>query len=159
MTRGAAIASICAVTIGLDRITKLLAQEFLRARAPRIYLGDFFRLQYVENPGAFLSLGSGLSMDSRIWSLTVAVGLLLVIMAWILIKKRLDRWTTIALSLLLAGGAGNWIDRAFRRAHTVVDFMNVGIGGLRTGIFNVADMAITAGVAILIIRSLRDPQK
>ena len=95
-----------------------------------------------------------MSADSRIWILTVAVGVLLVGLGWVLFRKRLGAWTTVALSLLLAGGIGNWIDRAFRPSHRVVDFMNMGLGGLRTGIFNVADMAITAGVIILLVQSL-----
>jgi signal peptidase II len=40
---------------------------------------------------------------------------------------------------------------------SVVDFLNVGIGSLRTGIFNVADMAIMLGVALLLLAELRKP--
>jgi signal peptidase II len=54
---------------------------------------------------------------------------------------------------VVAGGASNWIDRlAFGR---VVDFMNVGLGPLRTGIFNVADVAIMVGVGLLILGDAR----
>ena len=58
--------------------------------------------------------------------------------------------TLIALALYIGGGLGNLIDRLFNNG-VVVDFMNVGVGSLRTGIFNVADMAIMAAVAILLI--------
>jgi len=58
-----------------------------------------------------------------------------------------------ALSLVLAGGVGNLIDRVFRDGR-VVDFMNMGVSAgdfsLRTGIFNVADLAIVAGVVLLV---------
>ncbi|NOU23715.1 MAG: signal peptidase II, partial [Methyloglobulus sp.] len=57
-----------------------------------------------------------------------------------------------AYSLLLAGGAGNLIDRVM--CGYVVDFMNIGVGSLRTGIFNVADIAVSVGVLILIADSL-----
>jgi signal peptidase II len=54
------------------------------------------------------------------------------------------------LALLIGGGVSNLVDRISRGA--VVDFLNLGIGSLRTGIFNVADMAIMSGIALLIVR-------
>jgi len=51
----------------------------------------------------------------------------------------------VALSLVVGGGIGNLIDRIFNQC-CVVDFMNLGIGSLQTGIFNVADVVITFGV-------------
>ena len=48
-----------------------------------------------------------------------------------------------------AGGTSNQIDRAARGS--VVDFINVGVGSLRTGIFNVADLAIVFGFALVLI--------
>jgi signal peptidase II len=56
----------------------------------------------------------------------------------------------LGLTLLAAGGASNWADRVVHGR--VVDFLNVGIGSLRTGIFNVADIAIMAGVVMLLYR-------
>ena len=61
------------------------------------------------------------------------------------------RWPGRALfgvALFVAGGASNLVDRI--AYGVVVDFMNVGIGPLRSGIFNVADMAIVLGVFILV---------
>ena len=57
------------------------------------------------------------------------------------------------LLLFLAGGVSNLIDRV--TLGRVIDFLSVGIGQLRTGIFNVADMAIIAGVVILIAEGIR----
>jgi signal peptidase II len=58
----------------------------------------------------------------------------------------------MALTLIVAGGAANLLDRLAYGA--VVDFLNLGIGGrLRTGIFNVADLAIAAGAAVLALSS------
>ena len=56
--------------------------------------------------------------------------------------------------IFLAGGASNLIDR-FTHGGYVVDFINLGIGSLRTGIFNVADIAITLGVLILLAHNRR----
>ncbi|HEX8522706.1 MAG TPA: signal peptidase II, partial [Tepidisphaeraceae bacterium] len=55
----------------------------------------------------------------------------------------------VGLTLVAAGGVSNLADRI---AHgSVIDFLNVGIGSLRTGIFNLADMAIMAGMAMLLL--------
>jgi len=62
-------------------------------------------------------------------------------------------WLLIGTSLVLAGGASNWVDRVVRGS--VVDFLNIGVGPLRTGIFNVADMAIMLGVAVLLLAPRR----
>jgi signal peptidase II len=57
------------------------------------------------------------------------------------------------VALFVAGGASNLLDRILYG--TVIDFMNVGIGPLRTGIFNVADMAIMLGAGILVLEGYR----
>jgi signal peptidase II len=55
--------------------------------------------------------------------------------------------------MFLAGGISNLVDRiALGR---VIDFLNVGIGPFRTGIFNVADVAIMAGIAVLLVEHWR----
>ncbi len=54
------------------------------------------------------------------------------------------------MRLLLGGAIGNLIDRV-RFDGLVIDFMNLGVGPLRTGIFNVADVAISCGAVLLIL--------
>ena len=79
----------------------------------------------------------------------------MLLIALALVGRR-SRWSGRALSgvaLLVAGGASNLMDRFVHGA--VIDFMNVGIGSVRTGIFNVADMAIMLGAAILVLESYR----
>jgi signal peptidase II len=66
------------------------------------------------------------------------------------------RWSgtqLFGLGLVFAGGASNLVDRISRGS--VIDFMNVGLGGLRTGIFNVADVAILVGVGALLFSHVR----
>ena len=53
----------------------------------------------------------------------------------------------LGVALLIAGGGSNWLDRITRGS--VIDFLNVGIGPVRTGVFNVADVAIVMGVALI----------
>lgn len=54
---------------------------------------------------------------------------------------------------MLSGGLGNLLDRIMNDGR-VIDFMNLGIGPLRTGIFNVADVCITIGVVLLIFQTV-----
>jgi signal peptidase II len=134
-------------TIGCDRVTKHLATSRLADAPAQSFLGDVFRLEYAENTGAFLSLGSTLPDQLRTALLTFGVAIGLILVAILAVKKR---WTGVPLAgaaLIWAGGVSNLVDRAVRGS--VVDFMNLGLGSLRTGIFNVADVAIMLG-AILI---------
>jgi signal peptidase II len=55
--------------------------------------------------------------------------------------------------LLLSGGASNWLDRLIRGS--VVDFLNVGFGPVRTGVFNLADVAIMAGAVMFVLAGFR----
>ena len=143
------VSSIVLTSIGVDQLTKVLAQQFLRGQPPHPYLGDFFRWDYAENPGAFLSLGSTLSSPMRFWLLSVAVAVFLGgLLYFILTSPGLKKLQVYSLSLIMGGGLSNLIDRFFRPHGRVVDFMNMGIGGLRTGVFNVADMLIMAGIFV-----------
>jgi signal peptidase II len=67
-----------------------------------------------------------------------------------LFARRLQPWRVVALALVAGGGISNLIDRLLYDGR-VTDFLNVGIGGVRTGIFNVADMAIMAGALLLLV--------
>ena len=117
--------------------------------AARDFLGGVFRLQYAENPGAFLSLGASLSPGQRAAAFGLGVALvLLAVFVTFLLWNDLDRLGAWGLSLVLGGGVSNLADRFFREGR-VIDFLNVGVGGLRTGIFNVADIAVMVGVALL----------
>jgi signal peptidase II len=76
----------------------------------------------------------------------------LVVLLVALLRTRWSLWRATAIALLLAGGVSNWIDRALHGS--VVDFLNIGIGWLRTGIFNFADVAIMLGAALFLISEL-----
>jgi signal peptidase II len=114
------------------------------------YLGDLLRLQFAQNPGAFLSFGESLTPDLRYYAFVVGVSALVVAMlAWAVGSSRLTLLQRLALAAVSAGGLGNLIDR-LRFEGSVTDFLNLGIGPLRTGIFNVADVVLTAGVIVLL---------
>jgi signal peptidase II len=148
------VVAIVAATIGCDRVTKTMATA-LRGEAPRSFLKDTVRLEYAENSGAFLGLGRTLSERARFWVLTAGTTALLCAVAlYVLASIAWGGHDFLPWSLLLAGGISNLIDRAADGGR-VVDFLNLGIGGLRTGVFNCADLAITLGAAVLLWRHLR----
>ncbi len=149
--------------VGCDQASKQYATTHLQHTElnPLTYLGSTFEIRYARNDGAFLSLFSSLPEGIRFWLLTVMNAVILTGVALFLVSRRqLDRLSFIALALLLAGGIGNLIDRIWLDG-VVIDFMVVdladhtGIPWLRTGIFNVADMAITAGFLLLLPQLFR----
>ncbi len=137
--------AILVVCVGCDQATKRLAVLTLKNMPPLSFLGNTFRLEYAENSGAFLGLGATLPDLHRIALLIVFSSAVLIALAVFVVARRQVRpLAFFGYALIIAGGASNMIDRVTVGA--VVDFMNVGIGGLRTGIFNVADMAIMGGL-------------
>ena len=131
------------------------AAESLRGKPPREIAGGFVTLSYAENRGAMLSLGSGLPERARFLIFTAGVGLVLAgIAGAILFGATLSRSLVIALSLILAGGGNNLFDR-LSHGGRVVDFVTVGAGGIRTGIFNLADVAIMFGASLFLVTMIR----
>ena len=141
-----------AATISCDRATKHIAATTLVGAASQSYLADTVRLEYVENTGGFLSFGSDLPLAVRTGLFTVGTGLALLATVVGAMLFRFNGWPLLGLTLFVAGGASNWLDRVVRGS--VIDFINVGFGPLRTGIFNVADVAIMLGVGIVAIAEL-----
>ena len=143
-------------TIGFDRVTKHFAVQKLAGLSTQSYFADTLRLGYAENTGGFLSLGADLPAPVRTL-FTSATGVLLALLIATAWRNGWHRWRTVALSLFVAGGLSNWIDRL--ASGRVVDFLNVGLGSLRSGIFNVADVAILAGVALLLVAEIKTPRR
>ena len=140
--------------VGCDQVTKTVAKSCLVTPQPVYLMGDILRFQYTENTGAFLGLGAQLPETVRFWSFIIFVGLVLLGVLWFIWRSHeLNRLSVLGGSLVVGGGFSNLLDRLFNDG-AVVDFMNMGVGDLRTGIFNVADMAIMVGVGTLLVGSM-----
>ena len=148
-----ALVATMVLTVGCDRLTKHVATSTLAGRPMRSMLADTVRLAYVQNAGGFLSLGADLPVPARTAVFTVATGILLLALVAFGIRLRWTGWAAFGLALFVAGGVSNWVDRVLHGS--VIDFINVGVGPLRTGVFNVADVAIMAGVAIVLFFEFR----
>jgi signal peptidase II len=140
---------VCAIAYVVDVVTKILAVEILRDRAPVELIPGVLTLTYTRNPGAAFGLATGLTL---VLSLVAAA----VVVAVLRIATRLrDPLWAVALGLLLAGALGNLTDRIFRhpgvlRGH-VVDFLEFP----NWPIFNIADVCITTAAAVVVVQSLR----
>lgn len=147
-------ALIVVSTVGCDRVAKQIAQESLMFSPPVSLMNDLVRFEYAENTGAFLSLGADMHEDVRFIVLGVLVSVFLVaLLVYMLRTRSLRGAELIALALIAGGGVGNLVDRM--TMGYVVDFVSIGIDGLRTGIFNIADVAITTGMLLFLVVRLR----
>ncbi len=145
--------SITLVSIALDQFTKYLATLYLMTSEPLLFLGKSCRLIYSINHGAFLGLGSNLPDNVRNFIFSTLVGFFLIgFCIYMLQQKTMSNLQLIACALIISGGFSNLFDRITNNGG-VVDFMYMGIGWLHTGIFNVADVAIMAGVILMIFNT------
>src|SRR5450631_3245109 len=138
--------------VGCDQVSKSAARSMLHSGVTESLFADSLRLQLMENPGSFLSLGASLPQQLRFTLFTAAVAVLLIgLVCAAFFARRLSTARFVALALVAGGGISNLIDRLLYDGR-VTDFLNVGIGSLRTGIFNLADMAILTGALLLILK-------
>jgi signal peptidase II len=144
------LALIAGLCVGCDRVSKGIARDELAGTPPRSLLGNTVRLQYAENEGAMLSLGADLPEPVRYWLFTGLIAVFLVVILFsVVVTERVTAGDVVAASLVVGGGTGNLIDRVLYNG-VVIDFLNVGIGALRTAVFNLADVAILGGVFLFI---------
>lgn len=136
-------------TVGCDQTTKHFARAQLSKSDPFPLSGGLIELRLAENPGSFLSLGALLPNPARFIMFTMGVGAGLVALATYLVSRaQLDWWPFIGLSLVLAGGMSNLLDRLFRHG-LVTDFITIRAGPFQTGVFNAADVMIMLGFGVI----------
>lgn len=145
--------------VGCDRATKTFARGALASSLPISLLNDLVRFEVTENRGALLGLGSKWPNEVRFGLLVVFAGVSLTLALVYVARVHRSEWMPLmGLSLLAGGGIGNLIDRIFNNG-AVIDFVSLGIGSLRTGIFNLADVAIVAGILMLLLWSARETKR
>ncbi|MBM9460490.1 signal peptidase II [Nocardioides sp. zg-536] len=142
-------AVVALVLLVVDQVTKVLAVRHLTDRDDIELVGELLQLHLTYNPGAAFSLGTGFT--EVLSALAVAAT---VVVLWISRRAASKVWA-LGLGLLLAGIVGNLLDRIFRdpgpfRGH-VVDFLMLP----NWPVFNVADMCINVGVAVVLLQVLR----
>jgi signal peptidase II len=139
--------------VGCDQISKVIARDQLALGESHAFLGDTLRIIHVENTGAFLGLGANLPEPVRVALFQGAICLLILGLLWAAVLRSGTRpWHVVGFTLLAASGIGNLIDRLLFDGR-VTDFLNLGIGSLRTGIFNIADVVGLLGFMVLLLAS------
>lgn len=129
----------------LDQFTKYLASVYLKGGNSVILIKHVFQLHYLENQGAAF----GLLQGQRLWFIIVT-SIMLILMVIVYLRAPLEKkygWIRFILVLLTAGAIGNLIDRL--RLNYVIDFFYFEL--INFPIFNVADIYVTCGMALLVI--------
>ena len=153
MPRSRFLAAILALTLpllALDLGAKALAETALAGREPIELAGGFVVLVFARNRGAFLSLGGSFPPWAHflfLYGLPSAA--LLGFGLWLLLRAPASRRLAILSAFFLAGGLGNMPERIL--TGSVRDYLNFGIGRLRTGILNIADLYLTIAVILAAI--------
>ncbi|HEY2493018.1 MAG TPA: signal peptidase II [Paenibacillus sp.] len=138
----------------VDQGTKYLIATRLELREQIPVIGDFFLITSHRNRGAAF----GILQDQR-WFFIVITSIVVIGIVWYLQKvmHSNNKLLPLALSLVLGGAVGNFIDRMLNGE--VVDFLQFNFGSYTFPIFNVADSCIVVGVALIIVDSLLDMKR
>ena len=144
------------VLVFADCSTKQLAEDYLTPpHVPHSVIGDVVRFTLAYNPGAAFSFSLG--PYSR-WGFTAAALVVLVVLLRMYRETDArDRIMGAALALVAGGAIGNVLDR-LRSPRGVVDFIDIGIGDVRFWTFNLADVGVTIGAALLATQLWRRSQ-
>ena len=143
---------VAALIFLADQVSKLVIIHSVNLPAKgQLEILPIFNLTWAQNYGVSLGMLSA-STDFQRWALVALTALIATaVLVWM--WRETAKWDIIALSMVLGGALGNIVDRA--RLGYVADFLDLHFGDFRPFmIFNVADAAISIGVAILIGRAL-----
>jgi signal peptidase II len=153
------IVLIVLATVTCDQLAKSAARQRLEGSGSVTLAGGVVELRYVENSGAFLSLGSSMPRPLRMAAFIAFPMIVLAGMIVYIARRRKTAWTVIAgLSFIVGGGCGNLIDRLLHDGR-VSDFIIIGFGPLHTGIFNLADFFVLAGCVLLLLTPKNKPPR
>jgi signal peptidase II len=155
-TKAIVFLAVLAAIIALDVATKLLVQKHLHLYQQIDIVGEYLRLTYIYNPGA--AFGIHLGENSREIFLVLSMLALAALVGMYWYTPASDRTRLIAISLICGGAIGNLIDR-IRSESGVVDFIDLGVNNIRWPVFNIADMAVTAGAIILALSLWKEEQR
>lgn len=151
--------SLLLLVIGLDQLTKIwIVKSFLLYESLEVIPG-FFNLTYLTNKGAAFGFLAGVTSTWRHYFFLVLASVALILLSFAWFRMRKDHpFYGPALALIAGGAIGNVIDRV--RLGAVVDFLDIYVAGHHWPAFNVADSAITVGVALFLLTNyLEERQK
>ena len=146
---------LAAVLIGADQLTKWYFTRALESGNKQIeIIPNFFYFTYVLNDGAAYGILQG---ERTLFLITTPIAIAAFVAVYVYAYKRKYKTLLVAIALIICGAAGNFIDRAFMASagYAVTDFICIEIAGNRIfGVFNVADVELTAGVVLVVVHLL-----
>jgi len=143
------LGAITIPVILLDQATKLFVQAHMALYESIAIIPNYLDITYTLNPGAaFSMLADAPPWLRKMFLLSMACAAIIVLAVMIVRADRVSI-SSVAFALIMGGAIGNLIDRAIRGR--VIDFMRAHYYDLNYPIFNVADSAISIGVALIIL--------
>ncbi|MCC6349333.1 MAG: signal peptidase II [Candidatus Eisenbacteria bacterium] len=146
----ALLLGIATFAVVLDQWTKRLATEHLASAPPVRLVGELVQLTYTRNSGIAFGLLAGRNFPLYVFSIIAAVAVIVLFLR----HARLSAARHVSLALILGGAVGNLIDRV--TSGEVVDFILLAWRGHEFPVFNLADVAVTTGVALFALVWSRD---
>lgn len=148
MKKRGLVAGVIAILIVLDQLVKSYVVQNIALGEIKSWIPNLVSLTYLQNRGAAFSILQDQQLLFAVITLVVVVGAI-----WYLHKHMEDSfWMVLGLTLIIAGGLGNFIDRISQGF--VVDMFHLDF--INFAIFNVADSYLTVGVIILLIAMLKE---
>src|SRR6478752_1853677 len=141
---------VITANIGCDQFSKKIVKRSVLPYETIRVLNDHLTVTRVENSGAFLSAGDSMSTTSKQIFLTLIPIIAMILGLTYLLVKPVSNNMLIGLCFVIGGGVGNLFDRILYGS--VTDFLYVKFGIFQTGIFNMADVSIMAGMSIVLLQ-------
>ncbi len=152
------LSATVATVVLLDFITKVYIDSHMSLHESVVVIGGVLNITYVRNPGAAFSFLASTSPGFRsVFFLVVTVLAIILVLYYIARSKTGEPFMIFALSLILSGALGNFIDRV--RLGEVIDFIDVHLSAYHWPAFNVADSAITVGAFIMLFALFKRPKE
>jgi signal peptidase II len=158
--RALIIFAIILTSVSCDQISKTIVRQSITYDEHFRFMGNHVALMKVENPGAFLSLGHAWPLPLKFIVLAVLPSLVLLsVFVFLLRKSAMHKAMQTGLCFIIGGGVGNLYDRFV--FGTVTDFLHLDFRIFKTGVFNMADVSIMAGLIIVLVYFFleRTPEK
>ena len=147
---------LAALSLGLDQVSKLAVDKSFQLYES-VAVMPFFNLTYVHNTGAAFSFLSEAGGWQRWFFAALAIIMSTIMTLWLTRLKAHETLLAVSLSLILGGAMGNLIDRL--AYGYVIDFLDVYYQTWHWPAFNIADSAITIGVALMLVESFKSQEE